>query len=334
MKFGIRIPSYAWPDLTYEGARRLKEYCRKVEELSFDAIWVIDHFIPTPILYVVSWMEPLTVLSFAAAVTERIRLGTGILVLPFRNPVLLAKEVATLDHLSGGRFILGVGGGWDPKEFQVMGVSLKERGERTDEALEIVRRLLTEENVSFEGRYYKFQDLTIYPRPRKMPPVWVAGGSLTHAAGAPDKPYMAKSVLRRIAQADAWIGRSSGSDPEDIRRDLGEVKEYLRSVGRDPATLIYAHTQFLHLVDTSDGEEALSLQRPIFERVMGTHRSIDDLRASYLMGTTEEIVARIEGLRRVGIQYLILNPLTDDIEQLERIASQIADRFKDCPVPL
>src|SRR3990172_402483 len=120
MQFGLRIPSIAWPNLTYERTRALRTYCQKVEALGFHAIWVIDHYLPTPLLYAVSWLDPLQILSFAAGCTEQIKLGTAILVLPYREPILLAKEIATLDYLSGGRFLFGVGTGWDPEEFRAL----------------------------------------------------------------------------------------------------------------------------------------------------------------------------------------------------------------------
>lgn len=159
-------------------------------------------------------------LTFAAGATERVGLGTAALVLPLRHPVLLAKEIASLHLLSAGRFILGIATGWDPREFEIMGVPLRERGRRTDEALDVVMRLLTEDDVSFAGSYWRFEDLTIYPRLWSPPRLWVAGGSLGHAPETPDKPYIAPGVLRRIMRADGWMARSSGSDA-DMSRPIG-----------------------------------------------------------------------------------------------------------------
>lgn len=328
MQFGIRIPSYAWPDLTYERTRRLLDYAKKVEELDFDSIWVIEHLLVAPAIYGVSWLEPLTTLAYVAAVTERVKIGTGILVLPLRHPVMLAKEIATMDYLTGGRFILGVGPGWDPREFEALGLRLSERGRRTDEILAALRLLLTEDNVTFRGHFYSFEDITIEPRPPKMPPVWVAGGSLTHAPDAPDKPYIAPSVLRRVVQADAWLSRSSGSDQEDVKRDWQEIQSYARSVGRDPSTILFAHTQFIHIVDTNDREKAIQIQGPHFTKVMGTRRSFEDLAASYLMGTVDDMVARLLDLKRAGLQYVLLTPVTDDVEQLYLIREKLVPRLQ------
>lgn len=328
MQFGLRIPSIGWPDLTYERTRALRTYCQRVEALGFHAIWVIDHYLPTPLIYAVSWLDPLEVLSFAASCTERIKLGTAILVLPFREPVLLAKQIATLDYLSGGRFLFGVGTGWDPKEFQVLGLRQEERGARTDEVLDVVLRLLTERNVTHRGRFFQFEDLTIEPMPPRRPPLWVAGGSVTHAPGAPEKPYVARGVLRRIMRADAWIARSSGSAEEDVRNDWEQVQAHARSVGRDPSTILFAHTQFLHIVDTADREKAYARQGEVFQQIFGTHRSFGDLKASYLMGTVDDMVARLEALRKIGLQYLILNPVTDEADQLDLIHKHLVTALR------
>ena len=112
-----------------------------------------------------SWLEPMSVLSHVAAVTQRVRIGTAILVLPLRNPVLLAKEIATMDFLSGGRYVFGIGPGWYEREFEVTGTHISERGARTDEILDAVRILLTHESASFEGKYYRFKDVRIDPLP-------------------------------------------------------------------------------------------------------------------------------------------------------------------------
>jgi probable F420-dependent oxidoreductase len=327
MRFGLRIPSFAWPDLTYGDAGSLRAYCQQIDSLPFEDIWVIEHLLVAPAVYGVSWLDPLTVLSFAASATERVGVGTSALVLPLRHPVMLAKEVATLQLLSQGRFILGVAAGWDENEFRAMGVPLRERGRRADEVLDAAWRLLTEENVDFEGRYFEFKDVTIYPRCPSPPKLWVAGGSLGHAPETPDKPYMASSVLRRILRADGWMCRSSGSDLQMVIDDWKAVQAYLRDNGRDPSSLTFGHTQFVHVAETSSREGALNEQGPHFINVMGTHRTPEDLAASYLMGTIEEIQARVAALAEIGLEYLILTPVSNDPVQLDALAKHVVEPF-------
>src|ERR671936_2334720 len=162
LKFGAWIPTYAWSDGSggARNVRNIRESIEKCEEYGID-VWVIDHLLSAPGLYGVAWLEPLNVLSYAAALTSRVQLATGILVLPVRHPVVLAKEIATLCHLSNGRYRFGIGPGWYAREFEVTGSRIEERGRRTDEILEAVTLLLTKPRASYKGRYYQFQDVTI-----------------------------------------------------------------------------------------------------------------------------------------------------------------------------
>jgi probable F420-dependent oxidoreductase len=323
VRFGLRIPSYAPAGLTYQASRALLDYCRRVDNSPYEDIWVIDHLLASKGVYGVSWIDSLAMLAAAAGVTDRVGLGTAALVLPLRHPVILAKEIASVHMLSGGRFRLGVAVGWDPDEFAAVGVPLSERGKRTDEALELISRLLSEEEVTFEGRFWQVKDLTIYPRVPDLPPVWVAGGTLTHAPDTPDKPFMAPGVLARILAADGWMARSSGSDPGDVQNDWTVVQQHLRDNNRDPATLTFGATQFLHVVETTDRSRALDEQIPRFLEIMGEHRTVEDLRASYLTGTIDDMAGTIMALRRAGLQYLILTPLVDDPAQLELITRHL-----------
>ncbi|HEY5684170.1 MAG TPA: TIGR03619 family F420-dependent LLM class oxidoreductase [Acidimicrobiia bacterium] len=327
VRFGLRIPSFAWPGWTYDDSAGLLDYCRQVDDLPFEDIWVIDHLLASRGVYGVSWIDPLVTLSAVAGATTRVGLGTAALVLPLRHPVILAKEIASLHVLSGGRFRFGVAVGWDPDEFDAVGVPLQQRGKRTDEALELIDLLLREESVTYEGRWWSVEDLSIYPRVPEPPPLWVAGGTLTHAPDTPDKPYMAKGVLNRIARADGWMARSSGSDPGDVKNDWQFVQAHLRDNGRDPATLTFGATQFLHISNAGDSEACRDEQMPLFHAVMGKHRTDEDLQASYLTGTVEDIQETVAGLRDAGLQYLILTPLNDDPRQLDHIVEHIVEPF-------
>jgi probable F420-dependent oxidoreductase len=327
MRFGVYLPTFAGPHLGFDQAALVKDFAHKAEELGFDALWVAEHFLEAPGLYGTVWMSPLLCLAHAASVTTRIRLATGLLILPYYHPVMLAREIQTLWHLSGGRFVLGVGPGWDQHEFETLGMTLAERGRRTDEMIAALRRLLTERDVSFAGRYYRFEHVTIEPHLPRVPELWVGGGSKIQTALSPDKPYIAPAVLARIAGADGWLARAAGNQ-QMVKDDVRTIREYLAGHGRDPDTLRYGHLNFLHLVDTTDREEALRLQRPVFERVMGAHRTFENLQQSYFLGTTQEIVERIRDLEASGVQDMVLAVCDYDLDQLERFASEIAGRFR------
>jgi len=325
LKFGVWLPTYAWEEAGPEHVRRITESIKKCEEYGFD-IWVIDHLLTAPGLYGVAWLEPLNILAYAAALTARVRLATGILVLPVRHPVVLAKEIATLCHLSNHRYIFGIGPGWYVQEFEVTGSRIEERGRRTDEIIEAVTLLLSQPSVSYQGRYYQFRDVTIDPRPSKLPEIWVSGGSRIPDPGEHDVPVIAKTVLDRIVKAGNWLSRCSGTQ-EWVKRDWAEVQVYARALGKDPARITFGHCNFVHLTETADHGKAAEESREPFIRVMGTHRSWEHLQECYMVGSLDRVNARIADLVGAGLQYLVLGPVTDDPAQIDLLARHVAPNF-------
>lgn len=322
MQIGVWLPSYTYPDLSYDRAQKaVLDYSRRCNDLGYD-IWVIDHLLHAPGLYGMSWLEPLHVLTAAGAVAPDVKLGTGILVLPLRHPVVLAKEIATMDFLTGGRYMFGIGPGWYPGEFAATGTNVKERGARTDEIFQAVKRLLTEDNVTFEGRYYQFEDVTLAPRPPKMPEVWVSGGSRIPDPEYTDVSVLADSVLNRILEADWWLSRCSGNQ-EFVKRDWAKIQAALKERGRPADDVRFAHCNFTYLVETSDRQKALEIQEPFFKQVMGTHRTYEHLQESYLLGSLDEILERLVDLKDAGMEYMVLGPTSDDPAQLELIEKHV-----------
>ena len=180
MLFGFNLPTYG----NNTSAESIVKTAVKAEELGYSDIWTIDHTIMAR-GYAYPYgriFESLTVLSHVAAKTSRVRIGTSILSIPLRNPILVAKQVVTLDHLSGGRFIFGVGlgkGEDDIPEFNYLGADYRRRGEYATEAIKIMKTLWTEENPEHSGKYYKFKDCVFEPKPlqKPHPPIWWAGSS-------------------------------------------------------------------------------------------------------------------------------------------------------------
>src|SRR5437763_13651856 len=191
MRFGLALPSYSFSDLDYRKAARLRDFAVAAEARGYWSLWAVEHLLTARGLYGTAWLSPLETLSFAAGCTERIRLATGILIAALRNPVFVAKETASLQYLSGGRFDLGIGVGWDAHEYEVAGVPLKERGRRTDAILGILDRLWTGEPVTHHGRYYHFDDVVIDPPLPQKPPLWVAGGPKRVTETSPHPATMA-----------------------------------------------------------------------------------------------------------------------------------------------
>lgn len=323
MDFGWRVPSYAGPSTTAPQSRALVGYFAAVEERGFEALWVIDHLLVAPNVYSTAWQDPLITLAVAAGATDRIKLGTAILCAPLRNPVIMAKQVASLDGLAGGgRVIFGVGTGHDEREFAAVGVPKAERGRRTDEALELMGLLLSADDVSYRGRYYSVDGVTIHPRPSAPVPIWIGGGSQVHVVDNVDAPNMAPAVLRRIGRYQGWICRSSGTSPEIIASDIAAVTGYL-APRRSMEDFTVSHAQWLHIVDSTDREAVISEQLRAYRTVMDVKRSDQDLRLAYLFGTIDEMTERIRAIKASGVQHLIINPITPDPAQIDLFASEI-----------
>jgi probable F420-dependent oxidoreductase len=328
MRFGLMLPSFSFGDLDYAQAGRLRDMAVRAEGLGYESLWVVDHLLTARGLYGTAWLSPLETLAFVAGCTSRIKIATGILIVAIRNPVFAAKEIASLQMLSGGRFELGVGTGWDTAEFAVAGVPLNERGSRTDEILGLFERLWTGEQVSHKGRHYQFDNVAIDPPLPSPPFLWLAGGARTQTALSPDPPTIAKTVLDRICRrANGWLARAAGSN-QGILDDWHMICRRLDEIGRPRASLTFGHLNFVHVVPTDDEAAALREQRPLFERVMGTHRSFDHLRHSYLLGTPAQIRARIAELVAAGLEYLVLSPLDYLPAQLDLWQEEIVRHFR------
>jgi probable F420-dependent oxidoreductase len=214
MHFGVILPNYG-AGSTPDGIRRVAALA---EKLGFDSVWTTEHIIvgPEGVDPYGRVYDPLVTLGWIAGWTERIRLGTSIILVPLHNPIHLAKEVATLQELSGGRFTLGVGVGWHEPEYDFMGIPFRGRGRRGDEAIRVMRALWDGEK-DLDGEFWSFHDATSEPHPSPIPEIWVGGSS--------------KPALRRARElGDAWHP-SRGSDPDHVRRVKGEYPE-LRVIPR------------------------------------------------------------------------------------------------------
>ena len=184
------------------------------------------------------------------------RLGTSILIMPLRNPVILAKELATLQFLSDNRVILGAGVGWNEVEYEAVGVNKSERGKRTDEMLDIMMPLLEGETVTYHGQFYSVDDLFIEPRTSQRPLIWIGGGSQLADPKSPDLPKFVESVKARTVKADGWIPRPT-CPPPDIARDWHELQvSDARGRIATRRDCLVAHENFVHLVLTNDPVKA------------------------------------------------------------------------------
>ena len=196
-------------------------------------------------------------LSALAGVTRTIQLGTLVLVLPIRNPAYFAKEWATLDLLSGGRSILGIGVGWHEQEFELMGVPHKERGRRMNEMLELLMLLWTEDNVTYEGKYYQVKDLTIDPKPAQQPhpPIWLGGGSMTFEKKYGQTVTNIEPVLKRIAKyAKTWVPHAPAS-LEMINSDWEKIQTFMGDFGRPADDMSTVYNNWIYVLKPGENPE-------------------------------------------------------------------------------
>ncbi len=326
-RFGVFLPSYIWEGDGPERAHGIKGFARTVEYLGFDSLFVTDHLLAARRLYSVSFLEPLAALAVAAGVTERVRLGTSILIMPLRHPVILAKELATLQFLSANRMILGAGVGWNEFEYAAAGVKKSERGKRTDEMLDIMIPLLEGETVTYHGDFYSVDDLYIEPRSSQRPEIWIGGGSQLADPNSPDLPKFVEAVKARVLRTDGWIPRPT-CPPTEIASDWRQLQDYYRAHGRDPDECVVAHENFVHVVMTNDPQKAREEQHRAFLKVMSNERGPDYLETVYLFGTPTEIVASLQARVDAGVEYFVLHTMTPDPAQLQGWIDEIIPNVK------
>lgn len=224
MKFGICLPD-SWG---VEDVHSIFRLATSAEELGFDSVWVSEHVFNVSYVYDRignrPYYEPLTILSYVAAITRRVALGTSVLVLPYHNPIRLAKMAATLDVMSGGRLLLGVGVGVIREELEAMGSSFAERGAITDESIAVMKELWTQEGPSFRGTYCSFPAMKFSPKPMQKPHMPLLIGGVT------------RSAIRRAARTgNGW--RPIGLLPQELARGMAYLGERAEAAGRNPTEI-------------------------------------------------------------------------------------------------
>jgi alkanesulfonate monooxygenase len=321
MKWGLRLPSFALGERTVS-LQEMGAYLRRAEDLGCECAVSIDHLLLTPPAYSCTWLEPIALLSALAGVTRTIKLGTMVLVLPLRNPAYFAKEWATLDVLSGGRSLLGVGVGWHEDEFALMGVPHRERGRRMDEMLEAVTALWAGDRVTYRGKYYRFEDLTIDPKPvqRPHPPIWIGGGTQPSEKIYAQTVASIDPVLRRIAKyARTWVPHSSAT-ADMVRGDWERIQGFMTGFGRKPEEMSKVYSNFVWVLEPGEKPESAI---PRFSVYSGM--DLPYWREFYLLGEAEELAERIRAKIAAlgGCEWVVLNPLDWSPRQLELLAERV-----------
>ena len=317
MDFGFALPgrgSLATPEI-------LMKLARKADELRYSSIFVTDHVVipssqsaPYPYSptgrFTGDWghgyLEPLTLMSYLAGETSRVKLGTSVLVIPYRNPVVTAKMLATLDVLSGGRVILGAGVGWFKEEFEALQAEpFERRGAVTDEYLHLMRACWTREPVDWQGAFYRMGQVSAMPKPRQKGgiPIWVGGHT--------------DAALRRAGEiSDGWhpIGLRPPAMllPEEYRDKVAIVRDWARKAGRDPKAITLSFRCPLEVF-------------PKRAKPAGGERQL-------FRGTAVEVIGDLKAYQALGVTHFVFDPVAQDLRGwlaiMERFAEEVRPRVR------
>lgn len=299
MRFAISIPQYARDSRFDHDAFRT--HLRRVEELElFESAWTQEQVIGGA-----GSLAPLQTLAYAAACTERVRLGCAVFVLPLHNPLHLAKAISSLDCLSHGRVEVGVAAGGRGRPFGAFGVDPDRPVARFNEALALMKACWRERQINFDGRLWKLEGASMEPKPvqKPHPPVWFGGSA---PAG----------MRRAVRHGDGFMGAGSQTAAQ-FADQVNVVREELSAQGREPDTFRIGKRVYVHV----DDDAARGGQR--LEDALTRHYGRGGWSQHILAGPAEECTAGIRAVADAGAQLILFNPLVDDAQQLERIAAEV-----------
>ena len=303
LTLGVAIPQ-TFPDGRIE-PRRIQSFVQRAEALGFHSAWVVEHtFGAMPAL------APIELLTYAAAMTERLQLGAAVLLTALRTPVQTAKSLATLDQLSGGRLIVGVGLGGNPKVYPAFGLTADRRAARFAEGLRVMKRLWTEPQVTLDGEFYQLENASVQPRPLQTPhpPLWFGG-------------HHELALRRAVELGDGFIGAGSASTAT-FAEQMKVLRSILAERGRDPASFPIGKRVYLAI----DRDRARAGKRLAewFGAFYGRPALAEEVS---VWGDVDTCVEGLRAVAAAGSGFLMLNPVFDEAEQLERIAADLAPRL-------
>ena len=294
--FGMSLPHRSPDPIDIAAVRRVAV---RAEELGFRDLWVTENTLDHVFCF-----DPVVILTYAAAITSKIRLGASVVVLQIHSPLMVAHQWACLDYTSGGRAILGVGIGRE-HHYRQFEVSPEGRVSRFGEEVEVIRALWSEHKVTYRGRFYHLVDETMAPKPVQRPlPIWMG-------VGHPD-------ALRRTARiADGWMG-SGGSKVADFAAAVPVLKEALAARGRDPENFPLSKRLFM-AVD----ERPEVARRELLRWFTEVYRNPPGIDVCGIYGTPETVRERLEEIVAMGANHLLLNPVSNYTEQVEALAEVV-----------
>ena len=300
---GIAIPQdFADPSID---ASLIRQFIPRAEALGYEGLWVQEQIVGNaPIL------EPVTLLTYAAALTTKPHLGTSVLITVIRNPVQLAKSLASLDQLSNGRLIVGVGVGGPHVPEAVFGVASEHRGRRFVEGLEVMKALWTQPRATMSGEYWRFEDVAMEPKPahKPHPPLWFGAREAV--------------ALKRAARlADGWMGAGSSSSADFVKH-VELLRRFLDEAKRDPKE--FPISKRVYIAVDNDPARAERRLRDWFGM---RYKNADMAPRVSIWGSRAECIDKLGEIVRAGARHLMLNPVFDEMEHLELLASDVIPKL-------
>jgi probable F420-dependent oxidoreductase len=301
VRFAINIPQYVVDGSFEPDAFRV--HLTRAEALGFESAWVQEQ-----VLGSIPHVAPLELMTYAAACTERIRLGCSVFVLPLYSPVHLAKDLSSLDQLSRGRLDVGVGTGGKFRMFSAFGVDPDTFVARFVESLQVMKALWTEPKVDFDGRFWQLHGAAMEPKPfqKPHPPIWFGG---SHPA----------AVRRAVAHGDGFFGAGSQTTAQ-FAQQVGVLRAALEAAGRDPSTFPIAKRVYI-AVDDDRGRAHQRLGAALQE--LYSFFNLPDLTPVAVYGPPDACVEGLRAVAAAGAELILLNPLFDDTPQMERLAAEV-----------
>ncbi|MFQ5913795.1 MAG: LLM class flavin-dependent oxidoreductase [Nitrospinota bacterium] len=310
VRFGLGLRSFtAFP--TVPDPDELISFAKRAEELGYESVWVWDHiFLGVEPCFPI--LDSLTLLTAIACHTSTIRLGTGVLVLPLRNPAVLAKETATLDIISKGRLILGLASGWYAREFNAVGIDFKRRGKIFEQNLEILTRLWTEDKVDGEYPPHRLSGAVLQPKPvqKPRPPILIGG-------------YVDRVLKRAATKADGWL--TYYYTPEGFARSWNKVEQFAREAGKDPGEVDSLNQVAIMVTDD------LSKDKERMDKWLTTEWDYaswsESTKESAIIGSVDDCAEQLRRHIEVGVKRLVLVPYLYHAEQVEVIAKEVLPKL-------
>jgi len=308
-RFGLQIPSFTFDTPDTQMFDRVVELAQAAEQTGFDSVWVMDHFYQLPPLGGAEkpMLESYTLLGALGARTERVRLGALVGGVTYRNPALVAKCATTLDVITRGRAICGLGGAWHDVEHEALGFDFPPAGERLsrlEEAVQICRAMFTEETPSFDGTFYRIKEARNVPRPIQ------AGGIPICVGGGGERRTL--RIVAKYADMSNLFG-----DAEELTHKFDILRRHCDEVGRDYSEITRSRLATLILTETSEQGQTMREQ---LEKAVGRRGG------GFNIGTEKEILSQVDELEAAGVQYFIFNMPLSNVDAVRRAGELLNGR--------